>query len=60
MKKLVVDSSKCIGCGLCKTLAPEIFDTDKKGKSKVLVSNPPNNKKLHDAIESCPTKAISY
>jgi ferredoxin len=42
-KKIIVDKEKCIGCGTCIALAPEIFEMDDAGKL---------------AIDSCPTQAI--
>lgn len=52
-----VDKNTCIGCGLCASLCPEVFEMQKDGKAGVKVQ-----KKLpcvKDAIESCPVNAIS-
>ncbi|HTY44054.1 MAG TPA: ferredoxin [Patescibacteria group bacterium] len=52
-----VDKEKCIGCGLCSSLCPEVFEMQKDGKAGVKAQ-----KKLpcvKDAIESCPVNAIS-
>lgn len=35
MKKLVVDQDKCIGCGACVALAPEVFELRDDGKAQV-------------------------
>ena len=51
-----VDEDKCIGCGLCASLCPEVFEMDDDMKAKVK-----SQKKLpcvQDAISSCPVEAI--
>lgn len=52
-----VDREKCISCGLCASLCPEIFEMDDNMKAKVKAQ-----KKLpcvDDAVSSCPVEAIS-
>jgi len=52
-----VDKKACIGCGLCASLCPEVFEMQDDGKAGVKAQ-----KKLpcvKDAIESCPTQAIT-
>jgi len=52
-----IDRNKCIGCGLCSSDCPEIFEIDDDGKSKIK-----SEKKLpciKRAIEDCPVQAIS-
>jgi len=59
MKKIIVDGNKCIGCGLCESLCPEIFEL-KNGKSIAKEGNIEKNKEcIEEAISSCPTQAIS-
>jgi len=57
-KKIIVDKEKCIGCGTCVALAPEIFEMDKNGKSSVKKSPEINEESLKLAIDSCPVQAI--
>lgn len=56
-KKVVVDCSKCIGCGACVAIAPETFDFDDEGLSKVINSD--LTEEANSALESCPVEAIS-
>ena len=51
-----VDKKKCIGCGACASVCPEIFEMGSDGKSRIK-----NQKELpciKEAIESCPVEAI--
>ena len=60
MKKVKVDESKCIGCGACASTAPDYFEFDSHGLSKVkqeVVAE--DDKTVTDAMESCPVAAIS-
>ena len=51
-----VDSKKCIGCGLCASICPSVFEI-KDGKAKV--KSQEQEKCVQEAISSCPVKAIS-
>ncbi|MBD3263240.1 ferredoxin [Candidatus Woesearchaeota archaeon] len=51
-----VDQEKCIGCGACLAICPDMFEL-KDGKS--VVKNQDANCDVKQAIESCPTNAIS-
>lgn len=59
--KVKVDKDKCISCGLCTNICPNIFIMDENNKSKV--AKQPSNKAdeacTKEAIESCPVEAIS-
>jgi ferredoxin len=54
-----VNREKCIGCGICQSLCPEVFELE-GGKAKV--KNNVDVKKYKDCIkeakESCPMQAI--
>lgn len=51
-----VDRKACIGCGLCVSLCPEVFEL-KGGKSNI--KNPKGKCNLKEVIDSCPVQAIS-
>jgi ferredoxin len=52
-----INKEKCIGCGLCESIAPEVFEI-KDGKAVVKNQNASKDK-IKDAIDSCPVEAIS-
>ena len=58
--KVRVDRNKCIGCGACVALVPEVFEFD-EGLSKEKIEEI-NDKKLEErvreAAETCPASAI--
>ncbi len=51
-----INSEKCVGCGLCVSICPEVFEIDSKGKSKVKKQK--DSPCVKEAIESCPVQAI--
>lgn len=58
-----VDPTLCIGCCSCETIAPNVFEVDKKTKMNPK-SHVHNEKgacfeKIMDAAQTCPTKAIN-
>jgi ferredoxin len=59
IKMVKVNREKCIGCGMCQALCPEVFELE-DGKAKV--KNNVDVKKYKDCIkeakESCPMQAI--
>jgi len=50
-----VDNEKCIGCGACTAVCPEIFDL-KDGKA--FVKDGKENEDCEKAINICPVGAI--
>ena len=57
-----MDPSLCIACCSCETIAPEVFVVDKltnlNPKSRVHNQKGASYKKIMNAAETCPTKAI--
>jgi ferredoxin len=58
IKKIEIDKNKCIGCGTCASLAPEVFELDKNNKSTVKNINGADVETIKLAADSCPTEAI--
>lgn len=58
--KIKVNRDACIGCGACQVIAPNLFELDEEGISKVLVEEVEDIEQdnARDASESCPTSAI--
>lgn len=62
MAKIKVDKDKCIGCGLCVSIAEEVFEMGEDGKAGVVEGykeNKGDEKKIREAIDSCPVSAIT-
>ena len=57
LMKIKVDAEKCIGCGLCWTVCPQVFASGKDGKSFVKAQK--DIPCVKEALESCPVSAIS-
>ncbi len=59
--KVKVDPDECIECGACIDTCPEVFDWDDDGKAHAIVDEVPADVEddAHEAVESCPTAAIS-
>lgn len=55
-----VNKEKCIGCGLCSNLCPEVFELIGDGKAKVKegVDSEKNKECAEEAKENCPVGAI--
>lgn len=60
MKKPKVDEEACIGCGTCVALCPKTFKLN--DEAKAIAVNPPGDpeSEIQNAIDSCPTQAISW
>ncbi|MFA6689706.1 MAG: ferredoxin [Sphaerochaetaceae bacterium] len=60
MKKATIDRNGCIGCGVCASTCPEVFEIDDEGKatvvSEVLAEYEAS---AYEAAEECPVGVIS-
>lgn len=56
-----VDKDTCIGCGLCPSICPEVFEMEDDGKAGAIHDAVPENMEdgAKEAEESCPVNAIS-
>lgn len=59
MKKIIVNSDACIGCGACVAIDPDHFAFNDEGLSHATNSENLESEVLMSAIDSCPTSAIS-
>ncbi|MDU4861040.1 MAG: ferredoxin [Terrisporobacter othiniensis] len=58
--KAYVDKDLCIGCGVCPSVCPEVFEMGDDGLSHVIVDAVPSGSEddAKDAEGSCPVDAI--
>jgi ferredoxin len=59
--KISIDKEKCMGCGTCFAMSPEIFAPDIDGKAKLVVTeteDPELIEKAKTAKDMCPNGAI--
>lgn len=59
MKKVNVSKEACIGCGACVAIDPEHFAFNDEGLSHCISNENLESSELANAIDSCPTSAIS-
>ncbi|MGB8388588.1 ferredoxin [Mycobacterium sp.] len=61
MTRVSVDADRCTGHGRCYTLAPDVFDPDEFGHSRVLVGEVSGELESQAvaAEQNCPESAIA-
>lgn len=53
-----VDAKKCIGCGLCTSICPDVFEMQGDGKAHIKNAKGCDKCDCKDAESSCPVQAI--
>ncbi|MEX5716848.1 ferredoxin [Geodermatophilus maliterrae] len=57
--RVTADRERCVGSGQCELLAPEVFEVDDDGAVRVLQPEPDDDAAVRDAVQQCPTGALS-
>lgn len=59
--KAFVDQDLCIGCGVCASVAPSVFDLNDDGKAFAVADevDGADVDAAKEAADSCPTSAIT-
>lgn len=58
--KVTIKEEKCMGCGSCPSLVPDVFDFNDNGFAYAKAETVPTNleEEVKEAIDMCPTGAI--
>lgn len=57
--RVYIDEDLCIGCGLCASIEPSVFEMGEDNFSHVIGDVTDDNEDtVHEAVESCPVEAI--
>jgi len=59
--KTSVNAETCIGCGLCVSICPEVFELGADMIAKVILDEIPDNlaASVQEAASACPVEAIT-
>ena len=60
--KFKVDEDKCIGCGACCAICPDVFEINDEGFAECIISEVTDENMKEEtvnAMEGCPTGAIN-
>lgn len=60
--KVLVDPDTCMGCGICETIAPEIFRLGDEIHAIVIMDPVPEELRdlVLQSVDECPEEAIRY
>ncbi|MDD2391131.1 MAG: ferredoxin [Desulfobacterales bacterium] len=60
-EKVIIETEKCIGCGTCIDMCPDIFAFDEsEEKAEVILPEGGAEECIEDAIFSCPVGCIHW
>lgn len=59
--RVIVDSETCLGCGVCESIAPDIFVLGDEIYANVILDPIPEQSRdvVEEAVSECPEEAIS-
>ena len=59
--KVIIDTAICAGHGRCYSLAPEVFEADDEGHSRLITEEVPESLREQAllGVQNCPERAIS-
>lgn len=56
---VVIDPDECIGCESCVEICPDVFEMDGDGEKALVVNEDADSDCVEEAVETCPTEAIT-
>ncbi|HLC64432.1 MAG TPA: ferredoxin [Patescibacteria group bacterium] len=56
--KVKINKAKCLGCGTCAALMPEVFKIGPDNKSEVKLNHQRSPEEILMVSKSCPTGAV--
>jgi ferredoxin len=59
--RIVIDDVKCVGHGVCESLADDLFEVGDDGYSHLLVDEIPTDREdiARQCVSACPAQALS-
>jgi ferredoxin len=59
--KAFVDPDTCMGCGVCETIAPKVFQLGSEAYAVVIVDvvPPEEEDNVREALDACPESSIT-